>query len=368
LEEHVALAQDFSMPTDVAEEGDDLDAHRASNPRGRQSEEGRLARMVRELHELEDEIGAKLTAAERLLVQLESRRVHEDGGYASRAEFEHRMMACTPVLRAMREAVPASPAISAKLSVAKRDPADARARQTKALTSIARALERFRGLDSEIHECATKARSTLCAIEGMRIFDECGYVSFEEFLERALGPSPILASVVALVATGPTSSVPDQTEDPPEPASARESLPSHGDDFGATSFGESSSPFEVPPSFTQSTDAEPAPEPTSATSEEGPETASSDAAKPSATARPARRHIGGIVVSVILCAAATIAGTAAGVWGGMAANAHPSGEPIADASVPTRPFSAAPAVESSRAAPLEPSAQAPKKGLAEKKP
>ena len=338
----MALAQDFSMPADVVAEHDELDAHRPSQPRGRQSEEGRLARMVRELHELEDDIAAKLTAAERLLMQLESRRIHEDCGYASRAEFEHRMMAGTPVLRAMREAVPPSSMPSAKLSLAKRDPAEARARQTKALTSIARALDRLRGLDREIYECATTARSTLSAIEGMRIFDECGYVSFEEFLERALGPSPILASVVALVASMvsplalPTG---DQTGEPPAPTDVSDRARSGVDDFPPSPFADSSSLFEETPPFAPSGDAGPPTGPI-ATAPEGLSGAEAAPAESNGAAPPARRRFMGILVSVIVCALATVAGAAAGVWSEMATSAPRPGESTADASAQAHPSKA----------------------------
>ena len=356
----MALAQDFSMSAAVVEEHDELD--RPSQPRGRQPEEGRLARMVRELHELEDDIAAKLTAAERLLVQLESRRVHEDGGYASRAEFEHRMLAGTPVLRAMREAAPPSPTPSAKLSLAKRDPAEARARQTKALTSIARALDRLRGLDREIYECATTARSTLSAIEGMRIFDECGYVSFEEFLERALGPSPILASVVALVASMvspaplPTG---HQAGEPPAPTDASDSARMGVDE---SPFADSSSLFEAPPPFAPSGDAGPATGPI-ATDPEGISRA--EAARPAESngaAPPARRRFMGILVSVILCALATVAGAAAGVWSEMATSALRAGESTANASAQAHPSKAMTARTGTAAAP----AAAPEKGSAER--
>jgi hypothetical protein len=343
----VALAQEF-MPDDVAEEGDPID--RPSNPRGRQSEEGRLARMVRELHELEDDIAAKLTAAERLLVQLESRRIHEDGGYASRAEFEDRMMASTPVLRAMREAVPPSPAPSAKLSVAKRDPADARARQTRALTAIARALERLRAIDGEIFQCATAARSTLCTIEGMRIFDECGYVSFEEFLERALGPSPILASVMALVAAAPPAATAEEKSEAPPPAEeASEDVRSPVDDFVASPFPESESTafFEQPPPFAPSDDGEPAADPIAEAPGASDGLEASEAMSSTGSAR-SRRRLGGIVVSLILCAAATVAGAAAGVWTGVVARAHTIGEPTADASVAGHPSATSEAAEPSR--------------------
>ena len=335
------------MPADVAEQRDEVGARRPSRPgrarraadrasatglsdRGRAPDEGQLARMVRELHELEDTVVAKLAAAERLLVQLESRRIHEDGGYASRAEFEERMLACTPVLRAMRDAVPPSTTPSAKLSVAKRDPTDARARQTKALTAIARALDRLRGLDGEIYQSAATARTTLSAIEGLRIFDECGYASFEEFLERALGPSPVLASVVALVASGSTA---EQAGQPQAQAEISGEAHDPGDASEAP-FGEPTTSLfdESPPPFAQSLDAGAAAGTTAAGAEGDSRQAAADAAEASASRAPGRRRLAGIVVSVVMCAAATVAGAAAGVWSGMAASGHGATEATADAS------------------------------------
>jgi hypothetical protein len=373
----VALAQElFSMPADVAEEGDELGAERRSRPglvrktsdegasaalsqRGQQPQEGQLARMVRELHELEDDIVTKLTAAERLLVQLGSRRIHEDAGYTSQAEFEERMLASTPVLRAMREALPPTPVPSAKLSIARRDPADARTRQTKALTSIARALERFRGIDREIHQCAAAARSRLCTIEGMRIFDECGYASFEEFLERALGPSPVLASVVALVADRPLG---PQAGESPAPANGSLDGPSSAPALAPALFNESPALFnESPALFNESPalfdeapalfDEAPAlfneapalfDESPGLFAESAPASADTAilAASPGqptpqasiSDAAPARRRLlAGIIVSVVLCAAATVGGAAAGVWSGLAFSRQPAGERAATA-------------------------------------
>jgi hypothetical protein len=376
----VALAQElFSMTADVAEESDEVEALRPSSPgrarqatadrsalrpRGRSSEEGQLARMVRELHEVEDDIIAKLTAAQRLLAQLESRRIHEDGGYASTAEFEERMLACTPVLRAMRDAVPPAPTSSPKLSAAKRDPSEARIRQTKALTSIARALDRLRGLDGEIYQSAAAARTTLCAIEGMRIFDECGYASFEEFLDRALGPSPILASVVALVASAP---MPSQAGADLPPNESTTSALADADDFSQTPFDHSASSLfeDSPPPFPNAAEAGPAPA-TSVGASEGDSNGPTPDEPAKSAAAPGRRRLAGIIVSVVLCAAATVAGAAAGVWSELAANAQRAAEPVADASVAVHaskaPFAEPSGPSHSAKAPVE----APKPSSAER--
>ena len=332
----MALAQE-PFPTEV--DGEDLETQRKSRPsrvRRAAADEGRLARMVRELRDIEDDIVAKLAAADRLLGQLEARRVHEDGGYGSSSEFEQRMLASTPNLAALREAIPG--ASSARLNVAepRRDSVDIRTRQTRALTSIARTLEKLRGLDAEIGRSAINASSQLRTIERMRTYDECGYASFEEFLERALGPSPVLASVLALV---PNDSLADQA-----PATGEQGLPTEGGDsstpggadddcppalFGASTvsddpasgmFGEAPGLFDGSPS-----PSEDAPSAVEQTANDG--AATSDAASPAGEREPNRRRkIRTIVVSVVLSAAAAIAGAAAGNWSAAAPAPPPAAE------------------------------------------
>lgn len=365
----MALAQE-RFSTDVGD--DELDPPRSSRPgRARRApeKEGHLARMVRELRDLEDDIVAKLTAAERQLSQLESRQVHQNAGYTSQAEFEERMLASTPVLRAMREAIPPAPATRAKLRVARREPADPRARQTRALTSIARTIDRLRGIDDAIHRCATDARAKLCAIEGMRIFEECGYSSFEEFLERAVGPSPVLASAVALVASEP---IPEQVQGELDAQHAESNLHAtspeesgandpDGDSGGFPPalfpeseglFGRSSDTFAVAPAPSDGTheiaSAPAAPETTAKTS-------ISPAHSPARVAAPTRKRFGGLVVTLVLCVAGVVAGAAAGVWSELATADLRANQPDASAVATASPQE--PQDPSAKAAPA-PSAQA----------
>ena len=171
--------------------------------RGKGAEpEGKLARMVAELRSLEDGIVSRLGAAERLLGGLVSRRVHEDAGYGSCDEFEERLLAASPLLRAMREPHPSPPLASRSLA-RRRESGDVRARGLKALTAVARGRDRLRALEEELGRLAATARSQLGAVETLRLYEECGYTSFEEFLERALGPSPMLSLAVSLVLSEP---------------------------------------------------------------------------------------------------------------------------------------------------------------------
>jgi hypothetical protein len=325
-EELVALAQDlFSTSSDASEERrderyetDEVDAHRPSRPsrvRKAAEEEAQLARMVRELHELEDSIVAKVTSAERLLAQLAARRTHEDGGYPSWSEFETRMLAPCPVLRAMRQSLATTATPRPTPGAARRDPADARARQSRALTSMARTLDRLRGLEAEMHQAASEAHSKLHTIEVMRVYDECGYVSFEEFLERALGPSPVLASAVSLVAS-------EQVGDPRgEPVAAMlpnsAAEPGEGNDFPPSLFTDTQDPLLDEPPPLSSTDQSPA------------ETSSAEQALPP----PPRRTT--LVVSVVLCIAAIVAGAAAGIASGVLASKQQGPESAASAIAPT---------------------------------
>jgi len=258
-------------------------------------DEGRLAAMVRELRDLEDDMQAGLASAERLFAQLESRRTYEDGGYASADEFEHRLLAAAPTLRALREAVPPG-AARARLSVARRDAGDARARQNRALTAMARALDRVRALDAAVHRSASAARTKLHVIETQRVYAECGYVSFEEFLERALGPSPLLASAVALLADEPLAVAPDAgagarvaADDPTTPVDAQE----FPDFFSGAAAAEGAAPSD-------SDDGAAAPG--------APEPADGLTAESTARKRGVRW-----AVSIALCVVAAVGGAAAGI-------------------------------------------------------
>ncbi len=356
----MALAQE-RFSSDVDDDG--LGPPRRSRPgRARKptEKEGRLARMVRELRAVEDDIVATLTTTQRHFAQLEARRVHLDAGYTSASEFEERMLAAAPVLRAMREALGPFADVHAPPSTAKREPADARTRQTRALTFVARTLERVRNADRAIHESAAKARAKLCAIEGMRIFEECGYSSFDEFLERALGPSPVLASAVGLVTSEPISADGDLSAqdggfeagapalvDPAdvEAVTENETPVEESGAFAPSFFAESSalestSLFGEPPEaaggFEDPSPGE-SPEAASHGSPEEPAPAAAESASPAPAATQGRKRRAGLIVSVVLCVVGIAAGAAAGVWGARASeHASPAAEPAASAAVATQ--------------------------------
>jgi hypothetical protein len=63
----------------------------------------------------------------------------------------------------------------------------------------------LRSLDERLHVLADSARAALDDIEAQHLYDDCGYRSIEDFIERALSPSPVLAAVQALLAEEPTS-------------------------------------------------------------------------------------------------------------------------------------------------------------------
>jgi len=299
----------------AAADGHDVNAHRPSRPsRVRRAtekapeDEAQLARMVRELHELEDEIASKLVAAERVLTQLASRRIHEDGGYTSWAGFEERMLATSPVLRAMRGvATPTHALLEETASAGKRDAVDARGRQTKALTAMARALERMRALDAELYRCAASAAGKLSTIELMRMYEECGYASFEEFLERALGPSPVLASAVALVEPaggGADATPPAETR----PVAERPEEP----DLPPALFSEGGALLDAPPPPADGEETNAAQDARSGELEE-------PATTPVAIAVSGRQRRSHVAISIVLCVIAMIAGAAAGVGSELAA-------------------------------------------------
>jgi hypothetical protein len=369
----VALAQDL-FSSDVDDGGEiSPPPTRAGRMRKAAGKEGRLARMVRELRGLEDHIAAKLAATQRHLTQLETRRVHIDAGYTSEAEFEERMLAVAPFLRAMRDVVPPSAKLAAAPS-GRRESADERARKTKALTAVGRTHERVRATDAEIHDSAAKARAKLCAIEGMRTFEECGYSSFDEFLERALGPSPVLSSAVALIAAEPLV-VSTESEDnqrvsefdaetlaaagDPEPGEEPGSegpLAADGESgaFAPSVFGETES-AETPGLFDEPIDAFSSSSSNDDAGDAGPSSLSLAAANDSgsapaksasrppekqAAAAPAKRKAG-MIASLALCLVGIIGGAAGGAWGAIASDrAHALPAATADAKHPGEPETA----------------------------
>jgi hypothetical protein len=338
----VALAQDLFM-SDVDDGGENPSPPpRTGRARKPAEKEGRLARMVRELRAIEDHIVAKLAATQRHLTQLEARRVHTDAGYTSEAEFEERMLAASPFLRAMREANRQPANLVVAPGSHRRESTDERARKTKALTAVARTLERMRATDTELHDVSAKARAKLCAIEGMRTFEECGYSSFDEFLERALGPSPVLSSAVALIAAEPLV-VSTESEDNQrvsdfaaqtltageEPTSEEQPIESESSAFAPSVFSESET-VDAPGMFGEPIDAF-----SSSSSDESDADHGSlgDAPANDANEDPARaagnptekgaapsKRKAGMIASVALCLVGII-----GAWGAIASDrAHPA--------------------------------------------
>ncbi len=156
---------------------------------------GQLAHAVDGLRALEHRMATTLAAAERTLRTLGARPIYEGAGYSSFAEIQARMLRTTPMLQALRVSVRRPSLVP---------PAGARAgrsqnRSTRALMTISRVVARLRSLEDQIAVEARQAHDALAVIEREHLFDECGYTSFEDFLERALGPSPLLSSAVALI-------------------------------------------------------------------------------------------------------------------------------------------------------------------------
>jgi len=183
--------------------------------RGAETAVGKLARAVEGLRELESEMGATLVSADRALRALGGRDTYECAGFASHAELEQRLVLAAPFLQALRVAIRRS----GVALVANNRPEQHPKRTTKALVTISRALHRLRTLENLVSHQAQQARQALGDIETERLYEECGYTSFEDFLERALGPSPLLSCAVALVVepSAPEQMPPPQlTEAPAE--------------------------------------------------------------------------------------------------------------------------------------------------------
>ncbi len=292
----------------------------------------KLAGAVANLRDLEDAIVAHLLSAEQVVQRLESRGVHMDAGYSSRADFEQRILASTPLVKAMRQAVGTSEPRAIRMPAAGRRPAAARTRRTRSLESVAQALVQLKALNLAIHRAALAARDALVTIESQSLFEECGYQSFEEFLERALGPSPVLGTAVALAEREPVP----EPEDEPVQTVATEDL----------------QVFEETPSLASDFMNE-APAEAHAVADKTVRAAS--VAPPVAGPRT-RFSPKQLAVSLALCVAATFGGGAAGSWSavdGMTRTAPES----APADLAARPSARSPAHVPMNAAPPRAPAQ-----------
>jgi hypothetical protein len=168
----------------------------------------KLARAVDSLRELETEMSATLGSADRTLRAVGGREIYEGAGFASYAELEQRLVCAVPVLQGIRTATRSGTTTTTTGAGTQR----LWKRSTRALASISRALHRLRALDDQLLAQASRARQALADIERGRLYEECGYTSFEDFLERALGPSPLLSCAVTLVEGSP-----ERVHTPPPP-------------------------------------------------------------------------------------------------------------------------------------------------------
>ena len=279
----------------------------------------KLARAVAEIRALEDEIEARANTADQLIRRMQSRGLQADAGFVSAADFEQRCLSFTPALKAMRatmaSAKPRSPRGSAR-----RARGDARARRTRALGAIATAIAQLRELDADVCRASSRVREAMRSIDAERLFEECGYNSYEEFLERAIGESAVLATAMAMA---------DQAPEPaPEPT-------------GFTSL-DLDPPEPEPDPFAPSTRAfRPAPSPAERDSEvatglfdDAPTEASASAEAaaaerapsiaPKGAARPRRALPLQAVMSVVACVVATFGGAQVGIWRATTAAPHPA--------------------------------------------
>ncbi len=292
----------------------------------------KLAGAVANLRDLEDAIVAHLLSAEQVVQRLESRGVHTDAGYASRGDFEQRILASTPLVKAMRQAVGASEPRVIRTSAAGRRPAAARTRRTRSLKSVAQALVQLKELNLAIHRAALAARDALVTIESQRLFEECGYQSFEEFLERALGPSPLLGAAVALAECEPMPEPEEEVQTvTPEDVHAFEETPSLASDF-----------MNEAPADAQAV---------------ADKTVKAASVAPPVAASRSRFSPKQLAVSLALCVAATFGGGAAGSWSAIDTMTRTAPE-SAPANLAARPSASSPAHVPMNAAP--PRAPAPK--------
>ncbi|MGD0677145.1 MAG: hypothetical protein ABSC94_17150 [Polyangiaceae bacterium] len=300
----------------------------------------KLARAVAEIRAAEDVILSHLDTAQRLVRKLQVRGVHTDAGYSSPAEFESRVLAATSMIKALWLSNPTPPPAHIELVESKRNASEARTRNTKALATIAQSMDRMRSLEAEAHDAAVAARDTLANIDSQRLFEECGYASYEEFLERALAPSPSLSIALGCVA------VESACPEPVTSVSVRAPvLPPVDEQQEVPALLLSHAPAVVP----------------------GLDLPVAGTAAPTAGMAPApRSRISGIWLTLGVCAVATFAGALAGTWGNSGATASGPAHEKAEASMASTrsPESLAKTTASARPAPTvrtpgaEPSASA----------
>lgn len=334
--ELVALAQE-QFPDSLEDEGASATSASEGAPESAQTRavrdsdsddsDGKLARAVDDLRAAEDAMRATLATVQRVLHRIEARRVHEDAGFATCSEFEQRMLAWAPLVRVMRDASGRPRPVCPQVTDERRDPGEDRTRSVKALTAIARALTRIRSLEAEMHQSALHARATLDHVEAARLFEECGYASYEEFLERAVGPSPILGCAMATLALD----VSHESAEPPQEVSEDELLPDTGDDIPGA--------FSMSDAQPSTGEAEPMP----------PLVISPLTAAPTVQATgggSSRRLVALSLVAVLVCGVAGLGGAYAG-----ASQIVPPEQVSPEAGAPVREVASAPVTHLPKTAP-----------------
>jgi hypothetical protein len=313
-----AEAVDATRP---ASEGNARRRSTASDAPAAPTQPGSLAAKALSLRILEDDIAAQLSEVECALQALEAERTLEDAGFRSADDFRERVAPQLGLLHEMRE--PKRRAAQVTGRVRKRAHArprtgDVRARRTQALTAIEHAMGRFRELGQAMRGKIEQARDILVDIDRAKTFADCGYTSFDEFLELAIGPSPILTKCLTVL-----GELPPPTEPEPSEASGlgEDELPSFADPPGPiVSDDRPPALFELPQ---EPVSEEPASD--VAASEEGP-------TKP---ARQARVQRSAIAVSITLGVISALIGTLAGVRASHASQAAAETDlPAATAAAP----------------------------------
>lgn len=264
---------------------------------------GKLAQAVETLQGLEDELTTTLRNAEKALRGVGANQVYRDAGFETARQLEDRLLRATHTLFALREAqgpLPAPPPVIV------RPRHRSRQRAPQALGVIARTTKRLKLMDDRALRSCVAVRKALREIDARAAYLECGYTSYEDFLERALGPSPMLARALALA-----ESQPEEPEPPPEPEAEPEALEADREltqeEGMLASFAE--------PATEEAPGADAAPDPAEPEAPEAP---------PPRPVRPPRKAMSKgarIAVSVVL--ALTAAG--GGAWGAKVVKAH---EPV----------------------------------------
>lgn len=305
----MALAQErtsSTVPSRTVASG--VDSHGASKPRpgsAATTPDSKLVRSVAEIREAEDVVRSHLSSARRLLRKLETRGVHTDAGFDSAAELEERILGAVPVVCALWAADEARARPRLRVVGTKRS-GDGRARSSRALAAIAQTIDRLRDLEGGIRDAALAARKALATIELCRAYEECGYESYEEFLDRALGPSPILGAALGLVAHEPlpplsVDSLRVAGSDPmPVDSGADASRASGAAPAPAASSGE-----DLPATLLAAPGSTPH-------AEDGPKVP--EIAARAAEVRPAKPAAVRAFARIAICVVAGAIGTSAGIW------------------------------------------------------